>query len=67
MKEYQKEDIKVVWNQSLCKHAAECVKGSPKVFRPKEQPWVQTEGASKEEIMATVAKCPSGALSIKKA
>ena len=66
MKAYQKEDIKVVWNQELCQHAGECVKGSPKVFNPNERPWIKTGGASKDEIIATVAKCPSGALSIKK-
>lgn len=66
MKEYQKDDIKIVWNQELCKHAAECVKGSPGVFKPKDRPWINPEGANKEEIIATVAKCPSGALSIKK-
>ncbi|MFT4602618.1 MAG: putative Fe-S cluster protein YjdI [Arenicella sp.] len=66
MKTYPKDDIEVIWDQSKCQHAAECVKGSPNVFKPNEKPWIQSEGASKEEIMATVSKCPSGALTIKK-
>lgn len=66
MKEYPKEDIAVVWDQSKCIHAAECVKGLPNVFKPKERPWIQTENATKQEIIDQVAKCPSGALSIKK-
>jgi uncharacterized Fe-S cluster protein YjdI len=35
------------------------------VFHPKESPWIQIEQATTAEIRATVAKCPSGALSIK--
>lgn len=67
MKTYEKEDIKVVWKQELCKHAAECAKGLPSVFKPKEKPWIQTEDASKDEIIEVVERCPSGALSIEKA
>jgi uncharacterized Fe-S cluster protein YjdI len=66
MKEYSKEDIKVVWQQEKCIHAANCAKGLPTVFKPKEKPWVQVEGASKTEIIEQVRQCPSGALSIKK-
>jgi len=66
MKTYEKEDIKVVWEQEKCKHAAVCAKGLPSVFKPKEKPWIQTDGASKQDIIDVVAKCPSGALSINK-
>ncbi|MCB9223525.1 MAG: (4Fe-4S)-binding protein [Crocinitomicaceae bacterium] len=65
IKEYPKEDIKVVWESSKCIHAANCAKGLPSVFKPREKPWVQTDGASKEEIIEQVGKCPSGALSIR--
>ncbi len=65
MKEYLKDDIKIVWDSDKCIHAAECVKGSPSVFKPKDKPWVQQENGTKEEIVATISKCPSGALSIK--
>lgn len=64
VKKYKKEDIAIVWKPELCQHAAECVKNAPKVFKPKEKPWIQPEGDSKENILATVKKCPSGALSI---
>ncbi|MEO9531221.1 MAG: (4Fe-4S)-binding protein [Crocinitomicaceae bacterium] len=66
MKKYDKEDIKVVWKQELCKHAAECAKGLPSVFKPKDRPWIQPEGASKDEIIEVVGRCPSGALTIEK-
>ena len=65
IKEYSKEDATVLWDSSKCKHAAKCVGGSPSVFKPKEKPWIQTDGASKEEIIATVSQCPTGALTMK--
>jgi len=34
------------------------------VFDPRKRPWVNMLGASTEEIVETVKKCPSGALSI---
>ncbi|HEY8403853.1 MAG TPA: (4Fe-4S)-binding protein [Flavobacteriales bacterium] len=63
-KHYKKEDITVVWKPELCIHSGICARGLASVFKPKEKPWVQTEGASKEEIVRQVLKCPSKALSI---
>ena len=63
-KEYSNATLTVVWKSHLCKHAAECVRNSPKVFHPKERPWITLDAASSDEIRATVGKCPSGALSV---
>jgi len=38
----------------------------PKVYHPKERPWIKPEHAKSEEIIYQVSMCPSGALSIKK-
>jgi len=62
-KEYTNGEITVVWKRGLCFHAGECVKGSPNVFKPKEKPWIQMEGDNSANLMATIDKCPSGALS----
>jgi uncharacterized Fe-S cluster protein YjdI len=64
-KEYKKEDVTILWQPDKCIHSAVCVKGLSKVFKPKESPWIQTENASKEEIVKQIKACPSGALSIK--
>ena len=64
MKMYSKENIKIGWEPEKCTHSANCVRGLSKVFKPKEKPWIQQENATKQEIVAQVAKCPSGALSI---
>lgn len=64
--EYSNDEITIVWKPTLCIHSGICVKTLPKVYHPKEKPWVKPENASTEEIITQVAKCPSGALSIKK-
>ncbi len=64
-KEYPKEDATILWDAEKCIHSAKCVKGLPGVFKPKDRPWIQVENASKEEIIAQVKQCPSGALSMK--
>ena len=66
IKEYSNGEITVVWQSSKCIHSANCVKHLPAVFQPKTHPWIKLENATTEEIVSTVAKCPSGALSIKK-
>jgi uncharacterized Fe-S cluster protein YjdI len=65
VKEYQKEDITIVWKSEKCIHCGNCARGIAAVFKPREKPWIQPDGASKDEIIEQVANCPSGALSIK--
>mgnify|MGYP000996382618 CR=1 FL=1 len=66
IKHYYTEDITVVWNPELCHHAAECVKGLPEVFKPKERPWINPDCCTSEALKSTISKCPSGALSYSK-
>ena len=57
--------MKVTWDESTCIHAGKCVEGSPNVFKIVDGSFVIDEsGASDDEIRATVAQCPSGALKI---
>ncbi|MCB0649549.1 MAG: (4Fe-4S)-binding protein [Saprospiraceae bacterium] len=65
-KEYSNGEITVVWQSGKCIHSGNCVRNLPEVFKPKEQPWVKVDAADSEAIINAVAKCPSGALSIKK-
>jgi uncharacterized Fe-S cluster protein YjdI len=64
-KEYTHNGVTVIWQSGKCSHSGNCVRNLSKVFQPKESPWIKMENASSEEIIATVHKCPSGALSIK--
>lgn len=61
-KEYSNGEVTIVWKNALCKHAAKCVKNNPEVFHPKEKPWIIPENSTTDKIIATVNKCPSGAL-----
>jgi uncharacterized Fe-S cluster protein YjdI len=63
IKEYINGELTIVWKPELCKHAGVCVRMLPKVYKPKEKPWITIENASTEELKDQVSKCPSGALS----
>ncbi len=62
-KEYTNGEVTVVWQAEKCIHSEKCWKGLPGVFDPNARPWVNTNGATTDEIVAQVSKCPSGALS----
>lgn len=64
-KDYHKDKLTITWNPSKCTHAAVCVKTLPNVYKPKEKPWINTDNASTQELMAQIKQCPSGALSYK--
>jgi len=64
-KEYTNGEITIVWKPGLCIHSGVCVKTLPKVYHPKEKPWIRMENATSEELIKQVSICPSGALSIK--
>ena len=67
MKEYTNGELTVQWNPEKCIHARECVKGLPKVFSHDSKPWINVQGASSEEIKSIIDRCPSGALTYKRA
>lgn len=62
MQEFRNDQITVVFNESLCCHAGECVKGLPAVFNPDREPWIDVSAASAEAIAQVVSCCPSRAL-----
>ncbi len=66
MKEYSNGEITILWQSERCTHSGICVRTLPQVYNPKERPWIKIENATSEELINQVAKCPSGALSIKK-
>lgn len=64
IKHYSKDNVTVEWQSDLCIHSEKCFHGLSNVFNPKQRPWVNMDGASADEIISQVHKCPSGALSI---
>lgn len=59
---YQGTGIEVTFDPGRCIHAAECVRGLPAVFDSRARPWIRPDAASPDEILAIVARCPTGAL-----
>jgi uncharacterized Fe-S cluster protein YjdI len=62
VKEYPTDEIVVEWEPRLCYHSLNCVRSLPQVFDKEARPWIEVDAASADEIEATVARCPSGAL-----
>jgi len=61
-KAYAGKKITILDNRALCSHAAFCTDELNEVFRHHDQPWIDPDGAAVEKIIATIRKCPSGAL-----
>jgi CDGSH-type Zn-finger protein len=61
--DYEGEGITVHDNRGICAHIGRCTDGLPSVFRLKTEPWIDPDGAPVEEVVETVRRCPSGALS----
>ncbi len=59
---YESDAIVIRYDVKRCIHAAECVKGLPRVFDPKRRPWVDLSQANADEIANVVMACPTGAL-----
>lgn len=64
-KEYKKGDFTIIWKPEKCIHSGICVKTLPKVYNPKDRPWIKPENASVEALKSQINACPSQALSHK--
>ncbi len=61
-KEYSNGEVTITWELKKCSHSGNCVRGLHSVFDNKARPWINSEGATTEEIVNQINKCPSGAL-----
>jgi uncharacterized Fe-S cluster protein YjdI len=59
---YETDDVVVTFDPNLCRHTGICVRGLPAVFDVGRRRWVRPESATADEVLAQVARCPSGAL-----
>jgi uncharacterized Fe-S cluster protein YjdI len=59
---YLAKGVEVTFDPGVCQHTGVCVRGLPLVFDVKRQRWIRPELASPDEVLAQVARCPSGAL-----
>lgn len=61
--DYVGKQITIHDNRGICAHAGYCTDALASVFRMKQEPWIDPDAATVEEIVTAVQKCPSGALS----
>ncbi|WP_394751276.1 (4Fe-4S)-binding protein [Spongiimicrobium salis] len=62
-KTYSNGTITIHWQPKKCQHAGVCVRTLPKVYKPKNTPWINIQNATTEELIEQINNCPSGALS----
>lgn len=60
---YGGKQITIHDNRAICAHAGRCTDGLSSVFKLKQEPWIDPDGATAEKIIETINRCPSGALS----
>jgi uncharacterized Fe-S cluster protein YjdI len=61
---YESDELTVTFDPTVCTHSGRCVRGLAAVFDVKRKPWVKLDGASADEVVAQVGRCPSGALQV---
>lgn len=60
---YAGAEVTILDNRGTCCHSGNCSDNLPAVFRLGVEPWIDPNGAAKQEIIDIVRACPSGALS----
>ncbi len=60
--QYTGDAIVVRWDESRCINIDQCVKALPAVFDRSQQPWVQANAATADEVAAAIKRCSTGAL-----
>ena len=59
---FSNNDITVTFEPCICIHAERCAKELSEVFRNSVIPWIDLDGATTQQIINQVRKCPSKAL-----
>ncbi len=62
-KDYPGKDITIHFSLRVCSHAGVCYMKLPSVFDRGKKPWINPDGATVQEIIDIIHRCPSGALS----
>lgn len=63
LESYEGREVTIRDNRAVCCHAGVCTSELTTVWRSGGEPWIDPNGAAKDEIVQTIRRCPSGALS----
>lgn len=63
-KSYEGRHVTVSFDAEVCRHSGNWARGLATVFDPGRKPWIEPDKATADDVVAQVAKCPSGALRI---
>ena len=55
--DYVGEGVTIHDNRGVCANAGRCTDGLPNVFRMRTEPWIDADGASPEDVVATIRCC----------
>ena len=61
---YEGREVTVTFDPTRCIHSRRCVQGLPAVFDIARKRWIRPDNAAAAEVVAAVARCPSGALRV---
>ena len=61
--DYIGKNVTIHDNRGICAHAGYCTDNLASVFSLKKEPWIDPDGTAVKEIIETIKRCPSGALS----
>jgi len=64
--DYEGEHAVVQWDGRLCIHVGECGRAEGELFVTGRQPWCQPDMTDEANVAEVVARCPTGALTLKK-
>jgi len=59
---FSNNEITVTFEPCTCIHAERCAQELSDVFRNSVIPWIDLDGATTQQIIKQIKKCPSGAL-----
>jgi len=63
---YENDEVTICDNRGTCSHAGFCTRDLPSVWRAGVEPWIDPGGAPGDQVVETIRRCPSGALSYEK-
>lgn len=63
--EFRGSGVVVQFDEARCLHAGACIQGAPQIFDIHGRPWIRPERGDAALIIEVVARCPSGALTVR--